>query len=57
MQCNTRDRREPCSTVQLHRLMTIATSMIQRELGSLSPQMLHETDEKLKKLFGLRNPA
>jgi len=43
------------STVQLHRLMTIATSMIQRELGSLSPQMLNETDEKLKKLFGLRN--
>jgi len=42
------------STVQLHRLMTIATAMIQREMGSLSSQQLHETGEKLKRLFGLR---
>jgi mRNA interferase MazF len=45
------------STVQLHRLMTIAAPMIRRELGSLSPRMLHETGEKLKKLFVLRNSS
>lgn len=45
------------STVQLHRLMTIATSMIQRELGSLSPLLLNEAGDKLKNLFGLRTPA
>jgi mRNA interferase MazF len=39
------------STIRLHRLMTITTSLIQRELGNLSPQMKIEVNNKLCKLF------
>jgi mRNA interferase MazF len=41
------------STLQLHRLMTVATSMIRRELGSLSAALQRDADVKLKKLFRL----
>ncbi len=39
------------STIRLHRLMTVTTSLIQRELGNLSSQMEVEVSEKLPKLF------
>ena len=41
------------SVLRLHRLMTVATSLIRRELGVLSPEMQAEVDEKLGRLFGL----
>jgi mRNA interferase MazF len=41
------------SVVKLHRLMTVTTSFIQRELGGLSPRMKDELAAKLKKLFEL----
>ena len=39
------------STLQVHRLMTVATSTILRELGFLSADLLRQTDEKVKILF------
>lgn len=45
------------SVLRLHPLMTVATSLIQRELGTLSPEMQTEVDEKLRGLFELpRSP-
>jgi len=41
------------STLRLHRLMTVTTSLIRRELGELSPKMQDEVANKLRKLFGL----
>jgi len=41
------------STLRLHRLMTVTTALIRRELGELSPQMQDEVANKLQKLFGL----
>ncbi|MCD6334605.1 MAG: type II toxin-antitoxin system PemK/MazF family toxin [Candidatus Latescibacteria bacterium] len=41
------------STLRLHRLMTVTTSLIRRELGALSPRMQDEVADKLRKLFGL----
>jgi PemK-like protein. len=41
------------STLRLHRLMTVTTSLIQRELGDLSPTMQAEVAQKLRKLFEL----
>ncbi len=41
------------SVLRLHRLMTVTTSVIRRELGSLSPDMQAEIDRKLRKLFDL----
>ena len=41
------------STLCLHRLMTVTTTLIRRELGELSPRMQAEVAEKLRKLFGL----
>ncbi|MBU4454662.1 MAG: hypothetical protein KJ929_06225, partial [Euryarchaeota archaeon] len=40
------------STLRLHRLMTVTTSLIKRELGELTPEMKVEVVEKLRKLFG-----
>lgn len=40
-------------TVRLHRLMTVTTSLIQRELGALSAVLQAEVDARLRKLFGL----
>jgi mRNA interferase MazF len=42
------------STIRLHRLMTVATSLIQRELGELSPRMQNELVDKLRNLFNLK---
>lgn len=42
------------STLRLHRLMTVTTSVIRRELGELSPRLQGEVEDKLRKLFGLK---
>jgi len=42
------------STLQLHRLMTATTALIQRELGSLSPRMQAQVNDRLRALFDLR---
>ena len=47
------DRATVISTLRLHRLMTVTTALIRRELGELSPQMQDEVANKLQKLFGL----
>ncbi|MBI3761081.1 MAG: type II toxin-antitoxin system PemK/MazF family toxin [Chloroflexi bacterium] len=41
------------STLQLHRLMTATTTLIQRELGTLSPRMQSAVSDRLRKLFDL----
>jgi len=41
------------STLRLHRLMTITTALIRRELGELSSRMQDEVVLKLRKLFSL----
>ena len=41
------------STLRLHRLMTVSTSLILRELGKLSPNIQSLVDDKLRKLFEL----
>jgi mRNA interferase MazF len=41
------------STLRVHRLMTIATSVIRRELGELSPRLQAEVNAKLRDLFEL----
>ena len=42
------------STLQLHRLMTAATTLVQRELGILPPKMQSAAGERLRKLFDLK---
>jgi mRNA interferase MazF len=39
------------STLQLHRLMTVTTSLIRRELGELSPETQGEVRDRLRELF------
>jgi mRNA interferase MazF len=41
------------SALRLHRLMTVTTSLIRRELGTLSPIMQVELARKLRSLFRL----
>ena len=41
------------STLQLHRLMTVTTSLIKRELGALTPRMQKKIKERLRTLFNL----
>lgn len=41
------------STLQLHRLLTLSTAIIQRELGRLSPEMQAEVQSRLRTLFGI----
>lgn len=41
------------SVLRLHRLMTVSTSILRRELGSLSPALQSEVSAKLGRLFGL----
>ena len=41
------------ATLRLHRLMTITTALIRRELGELSSRMQDEVVLKLRKLFSL----
>jgi mRNA interferase MazF len=42
------------STLQLHRLMTGTKSLLRRELGTLSPAMQAQVNDRLRKLFGLK---
>jgi mRNA interferase MazF len=42
------------STVQLHRMVTATTSIIQRALGTLPPNLQKLIDQRIKKLFQLR---
>jgi mRNA interferase MazF len=44
------------SVLRLHRLVTLTTDLIQRELGELSEAWRTEMDEKLVLLFGLNRP-
>ena len=41
------------STLRLHRLMTVTTALIRREVGELSPEMQAQVADKLRELFGL----
>ncbi|MBI2060976.1 MAG: type II toxin-antitoxin system PemK/MazF family toxin [Nitrospirae bacterium] len=41
------------STVRLHRLMTVSSSLIRRELGTLSPGRQAEVSSKISALFTL----
>jgi len=41
------------STIQLHRLMTVTTSMLLRDLGRLPPGLQLEVERRLRVLFGL----
>lgn len=41
------------STIRLHRLMTLSTAVIERELGQLSQAMGLEVESRLRTLFGL----
>jgi mRNA interferase MazF len=41
------------STLRLHRLMTVTTSIIRRELGKLPSRVQAEVDAKLRDLFEL----
>ncbi len=45
------------STLRLHRLMTVTSSIIRRELGVLSPRLQLALSEKLRQLFGLTEPG
>lgn len=42
------------STLRLHRLITLSTGVIQRELGELSPVRQTDVISKLATLFGIR---
>jgi mRNA interferase MazF len=42
------------STLQLHRLMTVTKSLLRRELGTLSPAMQTQINDRLGKLFDLK---
>jgi len=41
------------STLRLHRLLTVSTSLLRRELGEVAPARQSKIDEKLRQLFGL----
>jgi mRNA interferase MazF len=41
------------STLKLHRIITIATTLIRRELGVLSSAQQVEVDDRLRRLFRL----
>ena len=43
------------SVLRLHRLITLSTKIIQRELGGLSPNLELEVDGKLSLLFSLKS--
>ena len=42
------------SVLRLHRLMTLSTTIIERELGRLSTTMVQEVESRLRILFGLK---
>ena len=41
------------STLRLHRLMTVTTDLIRRELGELSAELQSQVVGKLQQLFGM----
>ena len=41
------------STLKLHRVVTLTTSLIRRELGALPPNLQREVNDRLRHLFGL----
>ncbi len=41
------------STLQLHRLMTVSTALIRRQLGHLSPELQVRVASGLRSLLGL----
>ena len=41
------------STIRLHRLMTVSSRIIMRELGELSKGQQTEIENRLRKLFGI----
>jgi mRNA interferase MazF len=41
------------SALRLHRLMTVSTALIQRELGHLSPGLQSQVTERQRKLFAI----
>jgi len=41
------------STLQAHRMMTVTTDLIQRELGQLPPRMQAQVEHRLRLLFEL----
>ena len=41
------------STLQLHRVMTVTTGLISRELGRLPPRLQARVEHRLRLLFGL----
>ena len=41
------------STIRLHRLVTVTTTLIARELGELSTELQAKVDDSLRALFGL----
>ncbi|HET7481207.1 MAG TPA: type II toxin-antitoxin system PemK/MazF family toxin [Rubrobacteraceae bacterium] len=45
------------SVLRLHRMMTVSTSLLQRELGELSTDAQAEVDGKIRYLFALEDPA
>jgi len=45
------------STVRTHRLLTVASSIIKRELGSLSPRLQTRVSEAVHRLFELKQDA
>ncbi len=42
------------SVLRLHRLVTLTSAIIRRELGELSPDLQRDVDRKLAALFGLK---
>ncbi len=42
------------SVLRLHRLVTLTSALIRRELGQLSPDLQRDADRKLAALFGLK---
>ena len=42
------------SILRLHRLVTLTSALIRRELGQLSPDLQRDVDRKLVALFGLK---
>jgi mRNA interferase MazF len=44
------------STIRMHRLVTLTTAFIKRELGELPPTVRRQVSAKLKRLFALTEP-
>ena len=42
------------SVLRLHRVVTLTSALIRRELGQLSPDLQRNVDQKLATLFGLK---